>query len=150
MKVKLITWFSCCFLLLVLYTFSNFQLTKAQIPGWKTYYDAGHKFNFNYPYNWQVKSSHDKVTGSTEVILTKPNSPRTQVSILYNPNDTLLFNSKTGTNCSPKSLNQLRETDQRWLYFFQCYRKVSTQIHNTEPSSCKWYSWLWKECRKAW
>jgi hypothetical protein len=43
-----------------------------------------------------MESSHDKITGSSEVILYKPNSTRTQLSILYNPNDTLLFNSKTG------------------------------------------------------
>jgi len=96
MRVKLITCIFCCFLLLILFTFSNFQLAKAQIPGWKTFYDAGHKFNFNYPSNWQMESSHDKITGSSEVILYKPNSTRTQLSILYNPNDTLLFNSKTG------------------------------------------------------
>lgn len=95
MRNKLVTWFFCCFLLLLLYTFSSFQLTKAQIPSWKTYYDSGNKFSFTYPSNWLVKSRHDNITGSIVVILSKPNSTRTQVSILYNPNDTLLFNSKT-------------------------------------------------------
>lgn len=33
--------------------------------------------------------------GSSEAILTKLNSKRTQVSVLYNLHDTLLFNSKT-------------------------------------------------------
>ena len=133
MRVKLIICLFSCFLLLMLFTFSNIQLTKAQIPGWRKYYDAGHKFNFNYPSSWQLKSSHDKITGSSEVILSKPNSTRTQVSILYNPNDALLFNS----DCCSKSLNQLRETDQRWLYFFNATGKFPHKytIQNHQSTS---------------
>jgi len=95
MRVKLIIWFFFS-LLLLLYTFGTFRLGYAQIPGWKIYFDPGHKFSFPYPSNWQVKGRHDNIKGSSEVILNKPNSTRTQVSVLYNPNDSLLFNSKTG------------------------------------------------------
>jgi hypothetical protein len=108
----------------MLFSFSNIQLAKAQIPGWKKYYDAGHKFNFNYPSNWQVKSSHDKITGSSEVILSKPNSTRTQVSILYNPNDTLLFNSKTGKpTVLPKALTNLEKQISTDYIFFNATGK---------------------------
>lgn len=89
-------WIICSIVVLLLYPLSNLQLIKAQLPGWKTYYDAGNKFRFTYPPYWQVKGSHDNITGSSEVILSKPNSTRTQLSILYNPNDSLLSNSKTG------------------------------------------------------
>lgn len=97
MRICLFTWFFCFILILVLlYSGSSIQFTKAQNPGWKSYPDPGHKFTFSYPSDWQVKSRHDNITDSSEVILSKPNSIRTQFSILYNTNDTLLFNSKTG------------------------------------------------------
>lgn len=103
-------WFICSILVLLLHPFSSVQLTKGQTTGWKPYYDPGHKFSFTYPSTWQVKSSHDNITGSSEVILSKPNSTRTQVSILYNPNDTLLFNSKTGKPIVlPKALTNLEK-----------------------------------------
>lgn len=57
-----------------------------------------------------MKGSHDNITGSSEVILTKPNSTRTQVSILYNPDDTLLFNFKTAKPIVlPKALTNLEK-----------------------------------------
>ena len=89
-------WFSCFILLLVLlYSYNSIQLTKAQTHGWKAYPDPGHKFSFSYPSDWQVKSKHDNISDSSEVILSKANSTRMQVSILYNANDLLLVNSKT-------------------------------------------------------
>jgi hypothetical protein len=138
MKVKLITCIFCCFQLLMLFTFSNIHLTKAQIHGWKKYYDAGHKFNFDYPSNWQVKSRHDKITGSTEVILSKPNSTRTQISILYNPNDTLLFNSKTGKSIVlPKALTNLEKQISTDYIFFNATGKFPHKytIQNHQSAS---------------
>jgi hypothetical protein len=85
-----------CFLVIgLVYSFGIFQPVTGQKM--KAYSDPGHKFNFYYPPYWQIQSSkHDNITGSSEVILAKPNSTRTGVTILYNPNDTLLTNSKTG------------------------------------------------------
>jgi len=102
MRVRLFAFLFCCILLLVLlYSFNSSQLIKAQIPSWKSYTDPGHKFIFSYPANWQVKGKHDNISGSSEVILSKPNLTRIQVSILYNGNDTLLINSKTGKPIVP-------------------------------------------------
>jgi hypothetical protein len=138
MRVKPITCIFCCFLLLMLFSFSNIQLAKAQIAGWKKYYDAGHKFNFNYPSSWQLKSSHDKITGSSEVILSKPNSTRSQVSILYNPNDTLLFNSKTGKPIVlPKALTNLEKQISTDYIFFNATGKFPHKytIQNHQSAS---------------
>jgi hypothetical protein len=135
---------------LLLYTFSNFQLTKIQIPGWKTFYDVGHKFNFNYHSNWHVKGSHDKITGSSEVILTKPNSTRTQVSILYIPNDTLLFNSKTGKPIVlPKALTNLEKqinTDYIFSATGKFPHKYTIQNHQSASDIVDYR----KDYRKAW
>src|SRR5919198_4881531 len=99
--------------------FGSFQLINAQIPGSKTYFDPGHKFSFTYPLNWQVKGTHDNITGSSQVILSKPNSTRTQVSILYNPNDSLLFNTKTEKPIVlPKALTSLEKQISTDYIFF--------------------------------
>ena len=82
-------------LLISVYSNDNLKSVKGQIDIWKKYSDPGQKFSFLNPYNWVIKSKHDNVTGTTQVILENPNATRTQVSILYNPNDVLL-KSKTG------------------------------------------------------
>lgn len=103
MNVKIVTWILCVIIsLLLFYTYSNINLhsAKAQIDNWKKYSDPGQKFNFLYPPNWVMKSTHDNITGTTEVILENPNSTRAQVSMLYNPNEASL-NSKTGKPVVP-------------------------------------------------
>ena len=133
-----IIWFICSILVLLLLPFSGVQSTKAQMPGWKPYYDPGHKFSFTYPSTWQVKSNHDNITGSSEVILSKPNSTRTQVSILYNPNDTLLFNSKTGKPIVlPKALTNLEKQISTEYIFFNVTGKFPHKytIQNHQSAS---------------
>ena len=93
--------FGCILLLVLLYSCNSIQLIKAQTLGWKSYPDPDHKFGFSYPADWLVKNKHDNITGSSEVILSKANSTRTQVSILYNANYMLLMNPKTGKPIVP-------------------------------------------------
>jgi hypothetical protein len=66
-----------------------------------------------------MKGSHDIITGSSEVILIKPNSTRTQLSILYNTNDSLLLNSKTSKPIFvSKTLTNLeRQMSTDYIYF---------------------------------
>src|SRR6266540_3614979 len=139
MRFRLIICFFCCTLLLfLLYSFNNFQLIKAQAPSWKVYTDPGHKFIFSYPVDWQVKNKHDNITGSSEVILSKPNSSRTQVSILYNPNDTLLVNSKTGKPIVPaKVLTNLEQQISLDYVFFNATGKFPHKytIQNHQSAS---------------
>jgi hypothetical protein len=111
MDTKLFVGSFCCILLLLLfYSSSSSQLVLAKVPNWKKFSESAHKFRFFYPPDWQIRSRHDNITGSSEIILIKPNSSRTQVSILYNPNDALLTNAKTGKPIIPsKALAQLEE-----------------------------------------
>jgi hypothetical protein len=139
MGIRLFTWFSCFILLSVfIYSCDGIQLIKAQTPSWKTYLDSGHKFSFSYPSDWQVKSRHDNVTGSSEVTLSKPNSTRTQVSLLYNSNDTLLVNSKTGKTIVPsKALTNLEKQIGTDYVFFNATGKFphKYKIQNHQSAS---------------
>lgn len=91
----------------------------AQVLSCKKFSESDHKFRFFYPPDWQIRSRHDDITGSSEVILINPNSGRTQVSILYNPNDALLTNAKTGKPIVPfKSICPFGGTNKSRLYFF--------------------------------
>jgi len=113
----------------LLYSCYSIQLIKAQTFGWKSYPDPGHKFIFSYPANWQAKGKHDNISGSSEVILGKPNSTRTQVSILYNANDTLLINSKTGKPIViSKALTNLEKQISPDYIFFNATGKFHTNI----------------------
>ena len=47
-----------------------------------------------------MKSTHDNITGTIEVVLENPNSSRSKVSVLYNPNEELL-KSETGKPVIP-------------------------------------------------
>jgi hypothetical protein len=96
MSFKIVTWvFSITLLLFSAYSTIHLNSAIAQIDHWKKYSNAAIKFNFFYPPNWSVKTTHDNITGTTEVILVNPNSTRAHISILYNPNEPTL-NSKTG------------------------------------------------------
>ena len=101
MNFKIATWIFCISLLLFsVYSAINLNSANAQIDNWKKYSDSAQKFNFLYPPNWVIKTTHDNITGTTEVILENPNSTRGQISILYNPNEPTL-NSKTGKPVVP-------------------------------------------------
>ena len=120
MNTKAVTWVLCImslFLPLSVYSISNLHEVNAQINNWKKYSDPGQKFNFAYPPNWEVKGTHDNTTGTTEVILNDPNSTRTQVSMLYNPNDSLL-NSKTNKPVVPSRALTNLEMQIRTDYVF--------------------------------
>jgi hypothetical protein len=106
-------------LLILFYSFDNSRSSEAQSPGWKMYKDLSNKLNFLYPQDWLINSRHDNVTGTTEIILLKPNSTRTLISILYNPNDALLTNSKTGKPIAvSKALSNLeQQISQDYIYF---------------------------------
>ncbi len=137
MRVRLFVCLFCCTLLLGLLS-NSIHLVKAQIPSWKSYTDPGHKFIFSYPADWQVKGKHDNVTGSSEVILSRANSSRTQVSILYNPNDTLLVNSKTGKPIVPaKALTNLEQQISLDYVFFNATGKFPHKytIQNHQSAS---------------
>jgi hypothetical protein len=82
------------------YSTINLNSAIAQIDSWKKYSDYSKKFNFLYPPNWEIKTTHDNITGTTEVVLANPNSTREHVSVLYNPNEPTL-NSKTGKPIVP-------------------------------------------------
>jgi hypothetical protein len=121
MNTKLLTWASyitSLLLLLSVYSISNLHEVNAQINNWKKYSDPGQKFSFSYPPNWAVKGTHDNITGTTEVILNDPNSTRSQVSILYNPNEALL-NSKTNKPVVPsRALTNLEKQISTDYIFF--------------------------------
>jgi hypothetical protein len=76
---------------ILLFSFYSHYLnsTTAQSISWKKYSDPGKKFNFLYPTSWSMKSTHDNVTDTTEVVLESPNSSKTKVSVLYNLNEEL-------------------------------------------------------------
>ena len=90
----------------------------AQIGNWKKYSNAAIKFNFFYPPNWSIKTTHDNITGTTEVILVNPNSTRSQISILHNPNEPTL-SSKTGKPVVPsRALTNLeKEISVDYVFF---------------------------------
>ncbi|MEP6577102.1 MAG: PsbP-related protein [Nitrososphaerota archaeon] len=91
---------------------------NAQSISWKKYSDPGQKFSFLYPASWLIKSMHDNITGTTNVILENPNSSRAQVSILYNPNEALLI-SKTGKEVLPSRAltNMEKEIGDDFIFF---------------------------------
>ncbi len=101
MNFKIVTWIFCFTLLLFsVYSTIHLNSANAQFDSWKKYSDSAQKFNFLYPPNWVIKTTHDNITGTTEVILENPNSTRAHVSVLYNPNEPTL-NSKTGKPVIP-------------------------------------------------
>jgi hypothetical protein len=136
MNPKIATWILCITILVFsVYSNSNLNSAKAQIDNWKKYSDPGQKFSFLSPHNWVIKSKHDSVTGTTEVILENPNSTRTQVSVLYNPND-LLLNSKTGKPVLPSRALTNLEKEIGADYIFlnstgQFLHKYSVQDHQS-------------------
>lgn len=139
MRILLFTW-SFCFILvsILIYSHISIQLAKALTPVWKSYSDPGHQFSFSYPSDWQVKGRHDNITGSSEVILIKPNSTRTLVSILYNTNETLLINSKSGKTIVPsKALTNLEKQISIDFVFFNSTGKFPHKytIHNHPSAS---------------
>ena len=71
-----------------------------------------------------MRGRHDNVTDSSEVILIEPNSTSAQVSLLYNSNDTLLVNSKTGKTIVPsKALTNLEKQISPDYVFFNATGK---------------------------
>ena len=119
MNFKIAIWIFCISLLLFsICSAIHLNSAKAQIDNWKKYSHSGQKFNFLYPPNWVIKTTHDNITGTTEVILENPNSTRGQISILYNPNEPTL-NSKTGKPVVPsRALTNLEnEISVDYLFF---------------------------------
>ena len=101
MNFMITTWIFCITIsLFSAYSTINLNSAIAQIDNWKKYSDSSQKFNFLYPPNWEIKTTHDNITGTTEVVLANPNSTREHVSVLYNPNEPTL-NSKTGKPIVP-------------------------------------------------
>lgn len=99
--------------------------SNAQLENWKKYLDPGQKFSFSYPSNPVIKSTHDNITGTTEAILSNPNSTRMQISVLYNPNDPLLH-SKGGKPVVPsRAITNLQEQIKLEYIFFNGTGKFS-------------------------
>lgn len=135
--VPLVSYITILLLLLSVYSVSNLHQVNAQTNNWKKYSDPGQKFNFTYPPNWDVKGTHDNTTGTTEVILNVPNSTRTHVSILYNPNDSLL-NSKTNKPVVPsRALTNLEKQISSDYIFFNSTGKFPHKysIQNYQSAS---------------
>lgn len=135
--VPLVSYITILLLLLSVYSVSNLHQVNAQTNNWKKYSDPGQKFNFTYPPNWDVKGTHDNTTGTTEVILNDPNSTRTHVSILYNPNDSLL-NSKTNKPVVPsRALTNLEKQISSDYIFFNSTGKFPHKysIQNYQSAS---------------
>jgi hypothetical protein len=105
------------FLIFSIYSISQLHIGNAQIENWKRYYDPGQKFSFLHPPNWVVNTTHDDISGYTEVILINPNSTRMKVSVFYNPNDPLL-SSKTGKPVVPSRALRNLESQISTDYFF--------------------------------
>ena len=119
MNFKIAIWIFCISLLLFsICSAIHLNSAKAQIDNWKKYSHSSQKFNFLYPPNWVIKTTHDNITGTTEVILENPNSTRGQIAILYNPNEPTL-NSKTGKPVIPsRALTNLEnEISVDYLFF---------------------------------
>jgi hypothetical protein len=106
-------------LIFSIYSISHLQLGNAQIENWKRYYDPGKKFTFLHPPNWVVNTTtHNDVTGFTEVILVNPNSTRMKVSVIYTPKDSLL-DSNTGKPVVPsRALANLEDQISADYFFF--------------------------------
>ena len=105
-------------LIFSVYSISHLQLGNAQSENWKRYYDPGKKFTFLYPPNWVVNTTtHNDVTGFTEVILVNPNSTRMKVSVIYTPKDSLL-DSNTGKPVVPSRALATLEDQISADYFF--------------------------------
>jgi hypothetical protein len=67
-----------------------------------------------------MKSTHDNITGTIEVVLENPNSSRSKVSVLYNPNEELL-KSETGKPVIPsRALTNLEKEMSADYIFFKC------------------------------
>ena len=105
-------------LIFSIYSISHLQLGNAQIENWKRYYDPGKKFTFLHPPNWVVNTTtHNDVTGFTEVILVNPNSTRMKVSVIYPPKDSLL-DTNTGKPVVPSRALATLEDQISTDYFF--------------------------------
>ena len=121
-------------LIFSIYSISLLQLGNAQIENWKRYNDPGQKFTFLYPPTWVVnRTRHDNVNGFTEVILTIPNSTRMKVSVIYDPNDSLLY-SDTGKPVVPsRALANLEDQISVDYFYFNSTgkfpHKYSIQNH---------------------
>jgi hypothetical protein len=65
-----------------------------------------------------MKSTHDNVTGTIEVVLENPNSSRAKFSVLYNPNEELL-KSETGKPVIPSRAltNMEKEMSADYIFF---------------------------------
>jgi hypothetical protein len=118
-----------------IYSIGSLHSSRAQIDNWENYSDPGHKFNFLYPRTWIINSHHDNITGTTEVILEHPNSTRAKISVLYNPNDSLL-KSKTGKPVLPsRALTNLEnEISPDYIFFNstgQFAHKYSVQTYQS-------------------
>jgi len=130
---------SISILIFSIYSTSHLQLGNAQIENWKRYYDPGKKFSFLYPPNWVVNSTHNDITGFTEAILTNPNSTRTKVSVIYDPNDSLL-DSNAGKPVLPsKALTNLEEQLSVDYLFFNSTGKFPHKYLIQGLSICKRY-----------
>jgi len=71
-----------------------------------------------YPTSWLLKSTHDNVTGTIEVVLENPNSSRVKVSVLYNPNEELLKSETGKTVIPPRALtNMEKEMSTDYIFF---------------------------------
>jgi hypothetical protein len=123
-------------LIFSIYSISHLQLGDAQIENWKRYNDPGQKFTFLYPPTWVVNSTqHNDINGFTEVILTNPNSSRMKVSVIYDPNDSLLY-SNTGKPVVPsRALANLEDQISVDYFYFNSTgkfpHKYSIQNHSS-------------------
>ena len=69
MSFKIVTWIFCITILLFsIYSTIHLNSATAQIGNWKKYSNDAIKFKFFYPPNWSIKTTHDNITGTTEVI----------------------------------------------------------------------------------
>jgi len=104
-------------LIFSIYSISHLQLGNAQIENWKRYSDPDQKFAFLHPPKWVVESTHDNISGYTEVTLINPNSTRMKVSVFYTPKDSLL-DSNTGKPVVPSRALATLEDQISADYFF--------------------------------
>jgi hypothetical protein len=117
---KIFMWIFCISILLFSVCSHYLNSTTAQSISWKKYSDPGKKFSFLYPTSWSVKSTHDNVTGTIEVVLENPNSnsSRLKVSVLYNPNEELLKSQTGKPVIPPKALtNMEKEMNSDYIFF---------------------------------
>jgi hypothetical protein len=125
-------------LIFSIYSISHLQLGNAQIENWKRYNDPGQKFTFLYPPNWVVNSTHhNDLNGFTEVIVMNPNSTRMKVSVIYDPNDSLLY-SDTGKPVVPsRALANLEDQISVDYFFFNSTGKFPHKylVHGYESAS---------------